>query len=173
VPDPAGSPRADLGWRRLASDEIPLFLFEIESRPGSQLAENAQKVLSMPTALMPKPLFFFQLVLRGGGGRAARAERSHATANYAIYSLSVAGEADRFVADVVRHHGRVSSVLEPLRLWWALADPRALSVSWQAAFDRPRLRRRASSSRGPERLRSPLQPHAPRLRRGGEFIEGG
>jgi hypothetical protein len=59
VPDPAGPTWVDLGWRALGGEEIPLFLFEVESRPGSQLAENAQKVLSLPTAVMPKPLFFF------------------------------------------------------------------------------------------------------------------
>lgn len=134
VPDPEGSTFVDLAWLRRQGERVPLFLFEVESRPGSQLAENAQKVLSMPTELLPKPLFFFQLVLTGGGGRPGRAGRAHATANYGIYEMERLVERDRFVADLLTQHARAAVGLDAVALWDALSDPRAPEFAFPPAW---------------------------------------
>jgi len=135
VPDPEGPTFVDLAWLRRQGERVPLFLFEVESRPGSQLAENAQKVLSMPTELLPKPLFFFQLVLSGGGGRAGRAGRAHATANYGIYELEQPGERDRFLAALLGQHARAAEDLDAVALWDALTDRRAPAFAFSSAWD--------------------------------------
>jgi hypothetical protein len=135
VPDPEGPTFVDLAWLRRQGEPVPLFLFEVESRPGSQLAENAQKVLSMPTNLLPKPLFFFQIVLRGGGGRAGRAGRAHVTANYGIFELEERGEPDRLVADLLTQHTRAAEGLDTIALWDALSDPRAPEFAFSSAWD--------------------------------------
>ena len=134
VPDPAGRTDVDIAWLRRADDAAPLFLFEVESRPGSQLAENAQKVLSVPTSVMPKPVFFFQLVLTGGGGRAARSARAHEAANYGVFELAQDGAADAFMGTLLRQHGRLSSRVASETLWLCLRDSQALPVDMLGTF---------------------------------------
>jgi len=134
VPDPAGRTDVDVAWLRRAGDAAPLFLFEVESRPGSQLAENAQKVLSVPTSVMPKPVFFFQLVLAGGGGRAARSARAHEAANYGVFELGQEGAANAFIGEVLRQHGRLSSRVASPALWLCLRDSQALPLDVLATF---------------------------------------
>jgi hypothetical protein len=109
VPDPAGPTYIDVAWLRRPSDAAPLFVFEVESVPGSQMAENAAKVLSVPTTAMPKPVFFFHLVLKGSGGRPTRAARTHDSANYGVYLLAKDGESNRLIRDVFAHHERIAS----------------------------------------------------------------
>jgi hypothetical protein len=134
IRDPLGSTYADLAWLRRKDDEVPIFLFEVESRSGSQLAENAAKILGVPTAEVAKPLFFFHLVLRGGGGRPGRAGREYAASNYSIYELNQVGAADRLLADIFTQATRIERAVDPMAVWKALqGSPLKLHV--EAAFD--------------------------------------
>ena len=52
--DPVGDSPVDVAWFRSGTDIVPLFIFEVESRAGSQMAHNAGKVLSQSTAVFEK-----------------------------------------------------------------------------------------------------------------------
>jgi hypothetical protein len=125
----SGGAERDVAWLRRQGAQDALFLFEGESRPSSGVAENAAKVLSVPTKYLPKPLFFFHVVLSGGGGRPARAARSHDSANYGIYLFGQDEEAQRFLSDVLAQHARLASTLNPYAFWEALRDERAPGFS--------------------------------------------
>jgi hypothetical protein len=145
VPDPLGATFVDLAWLRRPHDKIPRFIFEVESKAGSQLAENAQKVLSVPTSHFPKPLFFFHVVVKSGGGRPGRAARAHGTANYDIYRLDEDDDGNRLIEEIFRQHARVATELDPLRTFRTLVAPGG------PEFD-PRRGYRVLEAEGPEVL---------------------
>jgi hypothetical protein len=177
--DPAGSTYVDLAWLRRPDDDVALFAFEVESRPASQLAENAAKILTVPTAQVPKPLFFFHVVLKGGGGRPGRAGRAHEAANYGIYALATPGESDRLLADIFAQSARVCRATDAERAWDVLADSavtsltlgdtldvleRHSSADWTRVYARVGL----TDQRGVDRLIIRLLPSL-----SGQHIEGG
>lgn len=79
-------------------------------------------------------MFFFQLVLTGGGGRAARSARTHQAANYGVFELAHEGATDAFMGELLCQHGRLSSRLPSQALWLCLRDSQALPVDVLGAF---------------------------------------
>jgi hypothetical protein len=113
----------DVAWFRSADDKVPLFIFEVESVPGSQMSHNAGKVLAQDTNLFEKPLFLFHVVVSGGSEstRPDIAEQIFGKANYRVYLASENGETTRMLCDVLSQHRRVCRDLEPERIVAALA----------------------------------------------------
>jgi hypothetical protein len=134
IDDPVGRTYVDVAWLRHEGSRDALFLFEVESRPGSGVAENAAKVLSVPTLHLPKPLFFFHVMLTGGGGRPGRAARSHDNANYGVYTLANASAADDLLRDILSQCARLKDGVDAFALWWALRDDRAPEISVASAI---------------------------------------
>jgi hypothetical protein len=155
----------DVAWRRGEQDTVPLFVFEVESRPSGQMAQNAGKVLSQPTELFEKPLFLFHVVVSGGSSstRTRVAQQLYGTYNYRIYLASQPGQATQVLCDVLSQHRRVSGHLDPVALVGALeaqplpavdvdrvlahAEACSFHVPWLRAYallsiDRPPMRER-------------------------------
>src|SRR4051812_13898206 len=63
---PSGA-AVDLAWYAAQDQSVPLFIFEVESRPTSSMANNAVKVFGRDSEDLVKPLFFFHVLLSGGG----------------------------------------------------------------------------------------------------------
>lgn len=122
IPDPEGPVYADVAWLRRPHDAVPLFLFEVESVPGQGIAENALKTLTVPTVHAAKPLFFFHLVLTGGGSRPGRAARAFDDRNYAVYRLATDGAGNHLLADILREHARLQDETDVVALWQAMAS---------------------------------------------------
>ncbi len=122
APEPDRESPVDVAWFRSADDEVPLFIFEVESVPGSQMSHNAGKVLAQDTALFEKPLFLFHVVVSGGSEstRPDVAEQIFGKANYRVYLASEGGETTRMLCDVLSQHRRVCRDLEPERIAAAL-----------------------------------------------------
>ncbi len=124
--DPVGDSPVDVAWFRSGTDIVPLFIFEVESRAGSQMAHNAGKVLSQSTAVFEKPLFFFHIVVTGGrrSTRPVVAQELFGKFNYRVYLATAAGTTTRLICDILSEHRRVSDVIDPIRLVQSLeADP--------------------------------------------------
>src|SRR5664279_5075449 len=77
----------DLSWTAAQSNDVPLFVFEVESTASAGLANNATKIYGSPLEELAKPLFFFHLVLTGqpNNERICNAERAWGQHNYRIY----------------------------------------------------------------------------------------
>lgn len=140
----------DIAWLRSTDDQFPLFIFEVESTPSGQMAQNAGKVFSQETDLFEKPLFHFHLVLSGSGtsGRVRTAERLFGEFNYRVYTVANAEVAAQAICDILSQHRRVSDRLEIAALArcldegiWAEMDLEAVWMHAEAiGFDAPWLR---------------------------------
>lgn len=60
------STAVDVAWFNGEKQKFPLFIFEIESSPTNSMTYNPMKVFSKKNETFEKPLFFFQIVLKGG-----------------------------------------------------------------------------------------------------------
>lgn len=140
----------DVAWLRSTDDQFPLFIFEVESTPSGQMAQNAGKVFSQETDLFEKPLFHFHLVLSGSGksGRVRTAERLFGEFNYRVYTVADPEVAAQAICDILSQHRRVSDQLEIHALGrcldesiWAEMDLETIWIHAEAiGFDAPWLR---------------------------------
>jgi hypothetical protein len=104
----------DVAWLRSSDDRFPLFLFEVESRPGAQLGGNAIKVFAQDTRLFEKPLFHFHAVLDGGdsSNRVKNTQALFGTFNYRIYPDAAISTGTEMVKDILGQHRRISSTID-------------------------------------------------------------
>lgn len=118
------SAAVDLSWTAAASNDVPLFIFEVESTASAGLASNAMKVFGAPLETLAKPLFFFHLVVAAGptNERVLNAQRVWGSHNYRIYRISDTDQRREIVADVLRQHRRVSNRVNILAFLNAVED---------------------------------------------------
>ena len=117
-------PAVDVVWLRRPEDSSPLFAFEVESFAKQGMSDNALKLMSRPSAELPKPLHFAQVILNGGqrSHRTADLARQFAAHNYDVYSLSGDGEEARLLRDVLNAHHRVRGEVDLFDFAEALRD---------------------------------------------------
>jgi hypothetical protein len=148
----------DLSWTAADSNDVPLFVFEVESTASTGIASNALKVFGTPSSEFAKPLFFFHVVLAGRADneRIRNAQRQWGQHNYRVYRFADPREPFNLATDVLRQHRRVRKHLEPLEVARALADPMwggsqtvidALSLAEDLRFDAPFLHSYAALGR--------------------------
>lgn len=115
----------DLSWTAAEFNDVPLFIFEVESTPSAGLANNATKVFGSSLDELPRPLFFFHLVLAGkpDNARIKNAERSWGQHNYRVYRFHAPDDRQRLVVDVLEQHRRVRQAVRPLSVVDALHGP--------------------------------------------------
>jgi hypothetical protein len=122
---PPTSAAIDLAWLREAADSAPLMAFEVESRAGEGLANNAMKLLGKTSGQIPKPLHFFHLVVKGGtrSSRPIDVASEFADHNYSVHLLSRDGEPEKLLESVLAVHRRVADHIDGVALAQALARP--------------------------------------------------
>jgi hypothetical protein len=122
---PNGTAAVDVAWLRRAGDTAPLVVFEIESRAGEGLANNAMKVLGRASARAMKPLHLFHVVVLGGirSERPVDVAREFAGHNYSVHLLSASEEPRRLLESVLDVHRRVSDRLDGVALARAIVRP--------------------------------------------------
>lgn len=118
------SAAVDLSWTAASYNDVPLFIFEVESSASAGLASNAMKIYGSPLEELPKPLFFFHLVLTGqpDNERIRNAERAWGQHNYRVYRFRSEDERLRLVLDIVRQHRRLNRRVRPAAIGDALID---------------------------------------------------
>jgi len=118
------SAAVDLSWTAADFNDVPLFVFEVESTASAGLANNALKVLGKPLEALAKPLFFFHIVVKAGAlnERIADAQRFLGSHNYRVYRLSDATQRVAIVIDALRQHRRVSNRIDIVRVMDALVQ---------------------------------------------------
>jgi hypothetical protein len=104
------TPILDVTWRKRPNERYPLFIFEIESTPTKNMADNALKVFSRPTNAYPKPLFFYHIIVNSVGAteRDNYLREAYDKVNYDIYLLSDPGSAWHLMEDIIAQHARMS-----------------------------------------------------------------
>lgn len=119
------SAAVDLSWTAAAFNDVPLFIFEVESTPSAGLANNATKVFGSSLDELPRPLFFFHLVLAGNpdNARIRNAERLWGQHNYRVYRFHAPDGRQKLVIDVLEQHRRVSQEVRPRSVVDALRGP--------------------------------------------------
>jgi hypothetical protein len=133
---PQSTAAVDVAWLRQPTDSAPLFVFEIESRPGEGLASNAMKVLGRDAVGGAKPLHLFHIVVRGGlrSRRPVDAAREFAGHNYTIHLLDDPGEPDRLLAAILAAHRRVAAGVDGIAVGMALRAPLWTEMTADAAM---------------------------------------
>jgi hypothetical protein len=111
------SPAVDIAWYKEENQKFPLFIFEIESTASNGMAYNPMKVFSKKNEQFEKPLFFFQIVLKGGqdSSRIEDLKNQFGNYNYRIYRTSE-DEDKKLVLDVLEQHRRLSQDLNVIEL---------------------------------------------------------
>ena len=144
------SAAVDLSWTVADSNDIPLFVFEVESSASAGLANNVTKVYGSPSLDPPRPLFFFHLVLKGSKGneRIENAQRMWGQHNYRVYRFQDANERSALALDIVKQHRRISRYIDLIALAETLGDPlwggrstaqKVLNLVEKLKFDAPYL----------------------------------
>jgi hypothetical protein len=84
------SPAVDIAWFKEENQKFPLFIFEVESTASNGMTYNPMKVFSKRNEQFEKPLFFFQVVLKGGqeSSRIEDLKNQFGNYNYRIYRTS-------------------------------------------------------------------------------------
>lgn len=120
VPDTTAA--VDVAWLRRAADQVPILMFEVESRPGDGVAVNAMKLLGKRSADLPKPLHLFHVVVSGGqrSARPVDVERTFAAHNYSMHLLSADDEPAGLLSQVLSVHARIADRVDGVRLAEAL-----------------------------------------------------
>lgn len=115
----------DMSWTAADSNDIPLFVFEVESTASQGLANNAAKIYGSLTSELPRPLFFFHLVLKGSkdNQRIQNVQRTYHDQNYVVYRFSDEKERAALPLDILKQHRRVSRFVDPEALAAALGNP--------------------------------------------------
>lgn len=144
------SAAVDLSWTVADSNDVPLFVFEVESAASAGLANNVTKVYGSPSLNPPRPLFFFHLVLKGSKGneRIENAQRMWGQHNYRVYRFQDANERTALALDIVKQHRRISRYINLIALAKALDAPlwggrstaqKVLNLVEKLKFDAPYL----------------------------------
>ncbi|MFG6502294.1 hypothetical protein [Microbacterium sp. P05] len=145
----------DISWTAADYNDVPLFVFEVESTASAGLANNALKVFGKPSAELAKPLFFFHLVVAAGSTneRILSAQRMWGSHNYRVFRLSDAVQRSAIVPEILRQHRRVSNRIDIPAVVGALDGARwgdadsieqILELLVELRFDTPYLRSFAS-----------------------------
>lgn len=148
----------DLSWTAADSNDVPLFIFEVESTASTGIANNAMKVYGSPMSDLPRPLFFFHLVLEGSkdNERIRNAQNMWGQHNYRVYRFSDQNDRSALALEILRQHRRVSRYLQPAQLADALNNTvwggrstvtEALKLSESILFDAPYLHDYATMAR--------------------------
>jgi hypothetical protein len=118
------SAAVDLSWTAADFNDVPLFVFEVESTASTGIASNALKVYGRDSDELIKPLFFFHLVLKGtpGNERILNAQNMWGRHNYKLYRFSASDQRVALVADVLRQHRRVRNELRLLDVAEVLSE---------------------------------------------------
>ncbi|GGF18138.1 hypothetical protein [Subtercola lobariae] len=108
----------DLSWTAADSNDVPLFVFEVESTASAGLANNAMKIFGSPSKSLPKPLFFFHLVVTASptNERIRNAQHTWGNYNYRVYRLSEAAQRRDMFVEILGQHRRVSNRIDILWL---------------------------------------------------------
>jgi hypothetical protein len=113
----------DVAWCRNVTDQVPLFIFEVETTASSSAANNPLKVFGQMTADFPKPLFFFHVFLSKSENteRINLLQGQYGTQNYRAYRAPF--QATELITDVLNQHRRVVETLAIVRLVRGLQTP--------------------------------------------------
>lgn len=116
-PEKDNSPAVDIAWYKEEHQKFPLFIFEIESSASNGMAYNPLKVFSKKNEQFEKPLFFFQIVLKGGqdSSRVEDLKNQFGNYNYRIYRTSES-EDKKLILDVLDQHRRLTQELDIINL---------------------------------------------------------
>jgi hypothetical protein len=111
------SPAVDIAWYKEENQKFPLFIFEVESTASNGMTYNPMKVFSKRNEQFEKPLFFFQIVLKGGqeSSRIEDLKNQYGTYNYRIYRTSKTEE-EKLVLDILEQHRRLTQDLNIIDL---------------------------------------------------------
>lgn len=151
------SAAVDLSWTAADSNDVPLFIFEVESTASSGIANNAMKVYGSPQSDLPRPLFFFHLVLEGSkdNERIRNAQYAWGQHNYRVYRFGDEDDRSSLAFDILKQHRRVSRYIQPGALavalnnavWGGRSTARdALKLTEKILFDAPYLHDYATMS---------------------------
>ena len=116
-PEKDNSPAVDIAWYKEEHQKFPLFIFEIESSASNGMTYNPLKVFSKKNEQFEKPLFFFQIVLKGGqdSSRVEDLKNQFGNYNYRIYRTSES-EDKKLILDVLDQHRRLTQELDIINL---------------------------------------------------------
>lgn len=117
TPEKDNSPAVDIAWYKEENQKFPLFIFEIESSASNGMTYNPLKVFSKKNEQFEKPLFFFQIVLKGGqdSSRVEDLKNQFGNYNYRIYRTSEL-EDKKLILDVLEQHRRLTQELDIINL---------------------------------------------------------
>lgn len=116
-PEKEISPAVDIAWYKEENQKFPLFIFEIESSASNGMVYNPLKVFSKKNEQFEKPLFFFQIVLRGGqdSSRIEDLKNQFGNYNYRIYRTAELEE-KKLILDILDQHRRLTQELDIINL---------------------------------------------------------
>lgn len=123
------SPAVDIAWYKEENQKFPLFIFEIESSASNGMVYNPLKVFSKKNEQFEKPLFFFQIVLKGGqeSSRIEDLKNQFGNYNYRIYRTSEFEE-KKLILDVLEQHRRLTQELDIITLANYLVDSNWIDI---------------------------------------------
>lgn len=112
------SPAVDVAWFNEENQKFPLFIFEVESSSSNGMTYNPMKVFSKKNERFEKPLFFFQVILKGGqnSSRVEDLKETYGTFNYRIYRIP-SSEGEKFLFDILEQHRKISQKLDVINLF--------------------------------------------------------
>ncbi|PJZ43785.1 hypothetical protein [Leptospira brenneri] len=95
----------DVAWLFDELQEFPLFIFEIESNSTNSMVYNPTKVFSQEASKFSKPLFLFQLILKGSSksGVYTSLENQFGKFNYKAIILSEVGWSEVLYEILLQH----------------------------------------------------------------------
>ncbi len=128
-PEKDNSPAVDIAWYKEENQKFPLFIFEIESSASNGMVYNPLKVFSKKNEQFEKPLFFFQILLKGGqdSSRVEDLKNSFGNYNYRIYRTSKFEE-KKMILDVLEQHRRLTQELNIINLANYLVDANWIDI---------------------------------------------
>jgi hypothetical protein len=134
----------DVAWLSEKGQHYPLMIFEIESSISNTIANNPLKVFGKPNQAFEKPLFFFHVMIRAGGGtsRIDDLRNQYGSYNYRVYTLADGGTTP-LGSDILSQHRRLThelnliALVRTLKAAWPEADLDSLLVQIEAlGFER-------------------------------------
>lgn len=126
------SPAIDIAWFTEENQKFPLFIFEVESTSTNGMTYNPMKVFSKKNEKFEKPLFYFQVILKGGqnSSRVDDLKETYGTYNYRIYRIS-SSESQNFLFDVLEQHRRVSQKLDVVSLFDFMIQSKWINIDFE------------------------------------------
>lgn len=119
----------DIAWYKEENQKFPLFIFEIESSASNGMVYNPLKVFSKKNEQFEKPLFFFQIVLRGGqdSSRIEDLKNHFGNYNYRIYRTSESEE-KKLILNILDQHRRLTQELDIINIANYLIDAEWIEI---------------------------------------------